>query len=332
PGYEMRDGLMPFGVVDGVRLTNSAPNPILVRQVIENGGVLFYAHPEEPRDWDLQGLTGMEIYNLHADFKDERRGFLGLLPDILLNFDQYPHLVYRMIFDKPIDNLAKWDQLNRTRHVTGVGGNDCHQNTGYRVICTATNSIRCENAIGKTLWECTLNPVSRFIASIVLGPLEAGRSLFEIQLDPYDLMSMHVTTHVFARSLTEHDILESLKTGRAFVGFDLLADSTGFLWYATNRTTLVLPGESMPFSDEVFLCAVAPCRCRLTILRNGHPVQQTEGTSLRCRPAEPGVYRAEAELKIRGKWTPWVYTNPIWLVVDKTAVPGVVPDRASGQH
>ena len=24
-------------------------------------------------DWDLKGLTGSEIYNLHADFKDETR-------------------------------------------------------------------------------------------------------------------------------------------------------------------------------------------------------------------------------------------------------------------
>ena len=43
-------------------------------QVVQNGGVLFSAHPENPREWDLPELTGMEIYNLHTDFKRLRGG------------------------------------------------------------------------------------------------------------------------------------------------------------------------------------------------------------------------------------------------------------------
>ena len=69
PGFEMRDGFMPFGVASGVVLSNRMSSATLARRVIEGGGALFYAHPEELRDWNLPELTGMEIYNLHTDFK-----------------------------------------------------------------------------------------------------------------------------------------------------------------------------------------------------------------------------------------------------------------------
>jgi hypothetical protein len=36
-------------------------------------GLLFLSHLEERIDWDVRGLTGVEIYNTHADLKDEKR-------------------------------------------------------------------------------------------------------------------------------------------------------------------------------------------------------------------------------------------------------------------
>ena len=35
-------------------------------------GLTFLSHLEERMDWELRGLTGVEIYNTHADFKDEK--------------------------------------------------------------------------------------------------------------------------------------------------------------------------------------------------------------------------------------------------------------------
>ena len=65
----MKEGIMPFGVASGVVLSNQTDSATLARQISENGGLLFYAHPEEPRDWDRPELVGMEIYNIHTDFK-----------------------------------------------------------------------------------------------------------------------------------------------------------------------------------------------------------------------------------------------------------------------
>src|SRR5262249_48926368 len=35
-------------------------------------GLMFLSHLEERMDWEIQGLSGVEIYNTHADFKDEK--------------------------------------------------------------------------------------------------------------------------------------------------------------------------------------------------------------------------------------------------------------------
>ena len=105
PGFEMKDGMMPFGVAAGVVLSNRTDAAVLAQQIVTNGGVLFYAHPEEPRDWNRPELTGMEIYNLHVDFKRQKGGVSGVLraqlPDLLLNLRRYPDQVYRRAFHRP---------------------------------------------------------------------------------------------------------------------------------------------------------------------------------------------------------------------------------------
>ena len=40
--------------------------------VQSRGGLIFLSHLEERMDWDIRHITGTEIYNIHADFKDEK--------------------------------------------------------------------------------------------------------------------------------------------------------------------------------------------------------------------------------------------------------------------
>jgi hypothetical protein len=136
PGFEMKDGIMPFGVAPGVVLSNRTDDAVLARQIIENGGVFFYAHPEEKRNWKLPELTGMEIYNLHTDFKRIHGGLRALLPEVLLNLNSYPDQIYHKMFHRPVEFLRHWDELNLTRHITGIAANDCHQNVGFRAFYT----------------------------------------------------------------------------------------------------------------------------------------------------------------------------------------------------
>jgi hypothetical protein len=310
PGFEMKDGIMPFGVAAGVVLSNQTDGATLARQISEHGGLLFYAHPEEPRDWDRSELTGMEIYNIHSDFK-RSRDLSGIIPELLLNQRLYPEHVLRTMFRRPDDFLRRWDELNRTRHITGIAGNDCHQNVGVRAFYTASGTIRIEDTSPKLLKEFKLNWFTRPLARLFLGPLQPNRLLFHVQLDPYERMARYVNTHVLAHELNEPSVLEALRAGRVFVGFDMIADSSSFRWFAADETTRAVMGESTPFSGATRLHALSPLPCRFTIVRDGKSVFQQQGRALDWTPAGPGKYRVEAELKILNEWVPWVYANPI---------------------
>ena len=313
PGFEMKEGIMPFGVAAGIVLSNQTDSATLARQIAENGGLLFYAHPEEPRDWDRPELVGMEIYNIHTDFKRFGRKPRALVPDLLVNQGRYPEHVLRALFSRPVDFLRHWDGLNRTRHITGIAGNDCHQNVGFRGIYTRSGTIRVEDTSPKTLKEFKLNWFTRPLARLFFGPLLPDRKLFHIQLDPYERMARFVNTHVLARELSEPAILDALRAGRVFVGFDMIADSSSFRWFAAAGTNQTVMGEMASFSTETRLRAVSPLPCRFTVLKDGSAVYQQEGRAVEWTPLGPGKYRVEAELKVLNEWVPWVYANPIQL-------------------
>jgi hypothetical protein len=312
PGFEMRHGYMPFGVASHVVLSNQMDPGVLARQVIDNGGVLFFAHPEEPRDWDRPELTGMEIYNIHVDFK-RQQGLAAVLPDVMLNLNRYPDHIYHRISRRPADFLQRWDELNRTRHITGIAANDCHENVGFRGFFTTNGTLRVEDTSPETLREVQLNWLTRPLARLCFGRLEPNRQLFHVQLDPYERSARFVNTHILATELTEPALLDALRAGRVFVGFNVIANSRGFRWLARNGSATAVMGESMPLTEGTRLLALSPLPCRFSVFKNGTRVHQAEGRSAEWTPPGPGKYRVEAELSILGEWVPWVFANPIEL-------------------
>jgi hypothetical protein len=312
-GYEMGYGFMPFGLPDGTVLQKDEDVEVLAQQIEDLGGLLFFAHTEEDRRWDLPQLDGMEIYNIHTDTKDEGEILSVLLPDIVLSYGRYPDQVFRLFFDRQTAILENWDRLNQERKIVGIGANDCHQNNGFVGTFTEEGKLLVEDTSPDTIGEYDLNVLSRLALRVMFGPLEPGRELFRFQLDPYERMTRYVATHVLAPELTEEALLDSLKEGRVFVGFDMLADCRGFVYLAEDGAQRAVMGESLPFREGVRLKAASPHACRFTVLRNGEPVHHEEGTELDWQPDKPGKYRVEAELNILDEWTPWVYTNPLEL-------------------
>lgn len=313
PGFEMKEGVMPFGVRAGVVLSNSTPVEVLGREIAENGGLLFYAHPEEPRKWDLPELSGMEIYNIHTAFKRYKPGMRGLLPELVLNQRLFPDHVFWLLFHRPDEFLRRWDELNRTRHITGIAGNDCHQNTGLRGVCTTQGMFRIEDTSPKKIFECKLNWLTRPLVRLFFGAPAPGKQMFHFQLDPYERMARFVNTHVLAHGLSEEPILEALRAGRAYIGFDMLADSSGFSWRATDGSESATCGETLKYAQSVTLEGLSPLPCRFTVVKDGQVAHRAEGRSLQWKPPGHGKYRVEAELNILSEWVPWVYANPIEL-------------------
>src|SRR6185312_8923931 len=70
-------------------------------------------------------------------------------------------------------------------------------------------------------------------------------------------------------------ILQALRRGRSYVSLDLWQDPSGFCFAAF---------------DEARRRAYAQRDLDL-----------------------PGVYRVEADQYVRGRWRPWIYSNPIWV-------------------
>jgi len=57
----------------------------------------------------------------------------------------------------------------------------------------------------------------------------------------------------------------------------------------------------------------APLAARLRLLRDGHEIGSTEGTSLAAEIEEPGAYRAEAFRHAKGRERTWILSNPVYL-------------------
>ncbi|MEA3364523.1 MAG: hypothetical protein U9Q79_02695, partial [Candidatus Hydrogenedentes bacterium] len=319
PGFEMSDGFMPWGLPKETVLDCGEDLDVLAATIEKAGGMLFFAHCEEERRWDLPQLIGMEIYNIHTDFKDEE-GFGALLPDIVFSIRKYPDQVIRTIFDRQTEILAHWDQLNKDRDIVGIAANDCHQNNGVVGYYTDKGTLLVEDTSPDTIGEYELNWWKRSALQALFGPLEPGRELFRFQLDPYPRMLRYVSTHILAHELSKEALLTSLREGRAYVAFDVLADSTGFVFMAEAGDAKAVMGESIPLGPDLSLRAESPVPCRFTIVHDGEVAHQAEGRELGWQPKASGKYRVEAEVDILGEWTPWVYTNPIELTAQTVAL------------
>lgn len=313
-GYELEHGLMPWGVTEGTVILESEEPREVARKVHDMGAVMFYSHTEKDRMWDLPELEGMEIYNIHTDFLDmDSASLRELAPQILLCLGAYPQQTLRLIFDAPAGQLALWDELNKTRHITGIAANDAHQNVGVRGIYTTEDTLVVKGTGEKheSIKEIKLNAFTRTLLRLCCGPLEPGREVFRFELDPYAVSCHFVNTHLLAQGCTEPEVLDSLRAGRAFVSFDMLSDAKGFVCFAEGSTAKAVMGESIALEPGLRLLAAAPNQCRFVLLKDGKPVGQAEGAECSFDIAETGKYRVEAQLNILGEWVPWIYANPI---------------------
>ncbi len=164
-------------------------------RIRDQGGLVFLSHLEERMDWEIQGLTGVEIYNTHADFKDETKLVAALrnpfsLATAIDSFRKYPQEAFSALQDYPADYLRRWDELCMRASHTGVAANDSHQNTGLAVRLIEGEKVRVEDALGKKLLE----------APLMLMPFlqprgkdkKPGDPLMRLQLDPYENSLRHV--------------------------------------------------------------------------------------------------------------------------------------------
>ncbi len=279
-------------------------------------GLTFLSHLEERMDWNLRGLTGVEIYNTHADAKDEKRLLSSVKNPLWLMqtaelYQRYPQEAFSSLQDYPKDYLKRWDELCQIAPHTGVSANDAHQNIGISVIMADEGKVRVEDPLGELLLMLDA-AVFNTIKSI---PQDAkvGDSLFQLRLDPYENSLRHVGTHVLVTELSQPAVWQALNNGRAFVAFDWMADATGFDFAAQSGGVRHELGTQFTYSQETKLTGQSPLPAKWKLLRNGELVSQSDGRTFEASVKAAGNYRVELWLNIAGEDRIWILSNPIYI-------------------
>jgi hypothetical protein len=264
------------------READKHPTNEVVANVRNRGAISLAAYPEEFKSWDVKGLDGIEVFNVYSNARQINPLFA--LFDVVWSRRSYPALLFATFYTKPTDNLTKWDSaLARTR-LTATAGNDAHANVGI-----------------------SLNDTS-------------GKTLFGLQLDPYETSFRLVRMHIFVpgnQPLNGETLTEAIRLGHCFVAFDLFGDTTGFSFSAENAASTVIQGDEISLQPDTQLRVEVPVSARVVILRNGQKwTDETGVTSKTFEVTEAGVYRMEIYLPQLGKPVgeqPWIISNPIYV-------------------
>jgi hypothetical protein len=285
----------------------------LIRQVTSQGGLVTYVHSEKEHDWDNPDYQAMEIYNIHTDLLDED-GLLPFLLNHLINGERYRHWSYRELYDKQQGILDKWDRVNQTRKVTGVGSVDAHNNQNIRARYLEDGRVEWVGNNAKTLSIREPGVLEKILLS---EPDENGWA-FKWELDTYFHSFNFVNNHVFTSALSSKEIKEGIERGNAFVVFESLAKGEGFQYYALNdqNEPAGILGDSISVQVVDQLKVLSPFPARYRMIRDGELVLETEERSYEFEFSpnnERGNYRVEADLRLDGQWVNWIFTNPIYL-------------------
>lgn len=255
----------------------------LLDAVLENEGVAFLAHPDDPAaplinetditwvDWNVHGYTGIELWNSFSEFKPRIKTYLHALFYIF-----NPHRIARGPFT---ETLHRWDQLLAGgSKVVAVGGSDAH-------------------ALKKRL-----------------GPLR-------FTIFPYDFHFRTVNTHLLVPepfrgdlNLDTRMVVDSFRQGHLFIGYDLPASTRGFNFIAKGVDKTAWMGDSISSVKGVTFQIKLPQRAECNLLKDGKVIQTWQNRE-NCTyiTAEAGVYRVEVYRWYKGRRRTWIISNPIYV-------------------
>ena len=246
------------------------------------GKLALITYPEKFKTWNSD-FDGIEIFSLHTNAK--KMNPVSAILDTIWSYYSYPELVLADYFKRPDENLQKFDEITAQRKSTLFVGSDAHSNIGFHLFGSDT-----------------------------------GSKIFNLKIDPYETIFHLVRTHVLLeknQTLNQENLLDALKKGHAFIGFDVLSDTRGFSFSAENGAENKIQGDEISFAQGVNLKSFAPQNSRFVIFKNGAKISETAETSeVNFQAREKGVYRVEVYLDSLGTpfdKMPWIISNPIYV-------------------
>ncbi len=284
----------------------------IAKNIITKGGIIFYAHTEEPHNWSNPDFQGMEIYNFHTDTRDQSP--VPVLFNMIVNGNKYRHWALREFFDEQTTILSRWDSLNMIRKIVGFSAVDSHENQNIRARYLQD---------GRVLWVGNNNHVIdttqvKFWHKWIFSDPDTSGWVFKLMVDTYLSGFNYITNYVLAEDLTARSLAEHMKKGHLFTAFKTLGDAKGFQYFAKNQNDSIcaILGDSVKVAGAKTLVAVSPLPGQFRLIHDGKIVNVSKEEKyefISSRALEKGAYRIEIHLKLQGKLIPWLYSNPIYI-------------------
>jgi hypothetical protein len=323
PGSEARGFLVypERSIMDKMSL----PPEEFIPVVTEGEGLIFLSHVEARFNHSMAGLTGMEIYNRHADAMDDMGALLSLASvitdpkryaEFAAALEQYPDAMLATQLDYPYIYMWKWDKETQQQRVSGVAANDCHHNMVIIAKVVDADTLLLGTIVDKDEDMRTLTADAMPGIREMTKGRQPGEIVARLDFDPYYRSFRNVSTHILAPELSEAAIRAALKAGHAYVSHDYLCNPSGFV-YAAQRAgeeqLAAIMGDELPFEAGLRLVAEFPVECEVRLLKNGEEVSKSRARAWSYAPEGPGVYRLEAWHKVDGEERVWIYANPLYL-------------------
>jgi hypothetical protein len=277
-----KNHLLVFGA--GRELATFASDPQnLLDQVKATGGLAFIAHPFDDAmpafgeddlswvDWQVNGYTGIELWNHFSELKSVAHNKLEAF---------FYALNPKYMAHAPLTRtLRKWDELHQAgKKVVAIGGADAHANPN------------------------SLGPITRIIF-------------------PYEFHFQCINNHLLVPSPLQEDvpadrqmILDALRLGHCYVGYDLPLSTRGFRFTANSKDGLAIMGDEISGNGGVTLQIHLPARAECQLIQNGKMIKTWQDKDICTYNANtPGVYRVEAYIQYLGTRRGWIFSNPIYI-------------------
>jgi hypothetical protein len=296
-GYELNDKknqnhYMVLGADEVVGAFENLPNGELgsrlsareyVKEVKENGGFGFIAHPHEERthlpghpaypwtEWDTDDFDGIEIWNHMSEWAE------GLTESNKVNRFLHPLRSIVAPFDV---TLKKWDELNIKRKVVGIGGIDAHAHK--------------QNIMG----------------------------FFEVEIFAYKVLFKSIRTNVIIdcelqigdekKFKSDKKLIEdALKYGRSFIVNYYHGTGKGFRFFAEHDDLHFGMGDTVEIekskNKRILLKAFLPSEAKIKLIYNGNCIDERTGFDAMWDCDQKGVYRVECWKGDKG----WIFSNHI---------------------
>ncbi|MGH2575848.1 MAG: PHP domain-containing protein [Ignavibacteria bacterium] len=259
-----------------------------VKQIKNEGGIGFIAHPDEKRhfkngqlsypwtEWDTNDFTGIEIWNHMSEWIE------GMNENNKLRRFLHP---LKTISSPPKTTLERWDRLSQSRKVTGIGGVDAH---AFK-----------QNLLG----------------------------VFEVEIFAYKILFKSIRTHVLLEEPIsvnnsknfrkyKQNILSALKEGKCFVANSYHGDARGFRFFAEHKGTSYTMGDEVikKKNDRIILYSYIPNECDIRLIHNGKTIYEKKGFDFIWDTEEAGAFRVECWKNGKG----WIFSNHIRIIDRET--------------